>query len=173
MQFPNSYTTITTHNVAKDVYVKHCFIKRHMRILLGLVRTSADATRSRALSSLIFSQDSQSPYTVARVQDLHGAYLLLRMSLDIFDIIINTTNICVFKFLWPLRLRWLLVLGLYMEVNLYFFNVSPFDWLQMREVGGLALTPKIHHTGWMTGISPADRPKSVRNRCVIVRIKLH
>ena len=41
--------------------------------------------------------------------------LLLRMSLDICDVII-TTNISVFKFSWPLRLRWMFVLGFYMEV---------------------------------------------------------
>ena len=35
---------------------------------------------------------------------------------------------------------------------------------------GLALKPQVNHTGWMTVVAPADRPKSVRNSCVIERI---
>ena len=43
-----------------------------------------------------------------------------------------------------------------------YFYLSPwyFDW---------ALKPQVNHTGWMTVVAPADRPKSVRNRCVIER----
>ena len=62
--------------------------------------------------------------------------LLLWMSLDIFDMI-NTTIICAFEFLWPLRLRWLLVFDLYME---FFFNFEMIVLLiarRLREVGKL------------------------------------
>ena len=36
--------------------------------------------------------------------------------------------------------------------------------------GGLALKPQVNQTDWMTVVAPADRPKSVRNICVIERI---
>ena len=32
---------------------------------------------------------------------------------------------------------------------------------------GWALKPQVNHNGWMTVVAPADRPKSVRNSCVI------
>ena len=43
---------------------------------------------------------------------------------------------------------------------------------RLREIGtseGWALKPlsQINHTGWMTAVAPADRPKSVRNSCVV------
>ena len=34
----------------------------------------------------------------------------------------------------------------------------------------MTLKPQVNHTGWMTAVAPADRPKSVRNSCVIGRI---
>ena len=35
---------------------------------------------------------------------------------------------------------------------------------------GWALKLQVNHTGWMTVVAQADRPKSVRNSCVIERI---
>ena len=36
----------------------------------------------------------------------------------------------------------------------------------LRLVGRLARKP-VNHTGWVAVVPPTDRPKSVRNRCVI------
>ena len=41
---------------------------------------------------------------------------------------------------------------------------------QIREGGGWALKTRVNHTGWITVVTPTDRPKSARNRCVIERI---
>ena len=92
------------------------------------------------------------------------------MAFYIFDIIV-TTNIYVFKFLWPLRLKLLLVFGLYMGVYLLIFKCLSF-WLHgdCGKWEGWALKPQVNHTGWMTVVAPADRPKSVRNSCAIERI---
>ena len=74
-------------------------------------------------------------------------------------------------FLWPLRLRWMLVLGLYMGVYLLFFKCLTF-WLHgdCGKCKGRAFKPQVNHTGCMTVVAPADRPKSIRNSCVIERI---
>ena len=68
-------------------------------------------------------------------------------------------------------LRWLLVFGLYMEAYLYIFKCLSF-WLH-SDYGkweGWALKTQVNHTGWMTLVAPAYRPKSVRDSCVIERI---
>ena len=36
-----------------------------------------------------------------------------------------------------------------------------------RLVGKLGTRKRFNHTSWMTVVTPTDRPKSVRNRCVI------
>ena len=38
---------------------------------------------------------------------------------------------------------------------------------QLRKVDVLDLKPLVNYTGLMTVVAPSDRPKSVRNRCVI------
>ena len=37
----------------------------------------------------------------------------------------------------------------------------------LRLVGRLALVNRFNHTSWVTAVTPTDRPKSVRNSCVI------
>ena len=81
-------------------------------------------------------------------------------------IIFITYTVCV-SILWPLRLGWLLVCCLYKEVYLQIFKCVSF-WLYgcCGEWEGLARKP-VNHTSWMAVVTPTDRPKSVRNRCVI------
>ena len=43
-------------------------------------------------------------------------------------------------------------------------NVCPFDYMV---VCGWALVNRFNHTSWVTAVTPTDRPKSVRNSCVI------
>ena len=44
------------------------------------------------------------------------------------------------------------------------FNVCPFDY---TAVAGSGKVGPVTHTSWMTEVTPYDRPKSVRNRCII------
>ena len=37
----------------------------------------------------------------------------------------------------------------------------------LREVGRLGARKQVNHTSWMADVTPADLPKSIRNRCVI------
>ena len=65
------------------------------------------------------------------------------------------------------RLGWLLVCCLYKEVYLHIFKCVSF-WLHgcCGEWEGRVLKP-FNHTSWVAVVIPTDRPKSVRNRCVI------
>ena len=73
----------------------------------------------------------------------------------------------VYWFLWPLRLVWLLVCCLYKEVYLQIFKCVSF-WLHgcCGEWEGGTVN-EVNHTSWMAVVTPTDRPKSVRNRCLI------
>ena len=73
----------------------------------------------------------------------------------------------VYWFLWPLRLVWLLVCCLYKEVYLQIFKCVSF-WLHgcCGEWEGGPVN-QVNHTSWVAVVIPTDRPKSVRNRCLI------
>ena len=73
----------------------------------------------------------------------------------------------VYRFLWPLHLGWLLVCCLYKEVYLQIFKYVSF-WLHgcCGNWKGWARKP-VNHTSWVAVVTQTDRPKSVRNRCVI------
>ena len=73
----------------------------------------------------------------------------------------------VYRFLWPLRLGWLLVCCLYKEVYLQFFNVCPFDYTAVAGSGKVGPVNQVNHASWVAIITSTDRPKSVRNRSVI------
>ena len=45
-----------------------------------------------------------------------------------------------------------------------FSNVCPADY---TAVAGSGKVKSVNHTSWITVVTPSDRPKSVRNRCVI------
>ena len=73
----------------------------------------------------------------------------------------------VYWFLWPLRLVWLLVCCIYEEVYLQVFKCVSF-WLHgccWEWEGGPV--NQVYHTSWVALVTPTDRPKSVRNRCLI------
>ena len=70
--------------------------------------------------------------------------------------------------LWPLRLGWLLVCLLYKEVYLHFFlYVCRFDYTAVAGSGKVGHVNQVNHTSWVALATPTDRPKSVRNRCLI------
>ena len=47
-----------------------------------------------------------------------------------------------------------------------FLNVCPFDYTAVAVSGKGARKP-VNHTSWVAVVTPTDRPKSVRNRCLI------
>ena len=71
-------------------------------------------------------------------------------------------------FLWPLRFSWLLICGLYKEDYFQIFKRVSFGlhnfcgyWEGWEPVN------QFNHTSWVAIVTATDRPKSVRNRCVI------
>ena len=48
-----------------------------------------------------------------------------------------------------------------------FLNVCPFNYTAVTGNGKVGPVKQVNHTSWVAVITPADRPKSVRNRCVI------
>ena len=135
--------------------------------MMGLVQTSSEATGSWSLSPLIVSRDSFSHQTRARFQPGGAQPALFRCRLIYFWYIILLTMLFVYWFLWPLRLVWLLVCCLYKEVYLQIFKCVSF-WLHgccgEWEDGPVN---QVNHTSWVAVVTPTDRPKSVRNRCLI------
>ena len=61
----------------------------------------------------------------------------------------------------------LLVCCLYKEVYLQFFNVCPFDYTAVAGSWKVGPVNQVNHTSWVAVDTPTDRPKSVRNLCVI------
>ena len=73
----------------------------------------------------------------------------------------------VYRFLRPLRLGgcWFVV---YIRRFIYkFFNVCPFDYTAVAWSEKVGPVNQVSHTCWVAVVTPTDRPKSVRNRCVI------
>ena len=73
----------------------------------------------------------------------------------------------VYRFLLPLRLRWLLVCCLYKEVYKQILNVCGFDYTAVAGSGKVGPVNQINHTSWVAIVTPTDRFKSVGNRSVI------
>ena len=48
-----------------------------------------------------------------------------------------------------------------------FLNVCPFDYTAVAGNGKVGPVNQVNHTSWVAVVTPTDRPKSVRNRCVI------
>ena len=48
-----------------------------------------------------------------------------------------------------------------------FLNVCPFDYTAVAGSGKVGSVNQVNHTSWVAVVTPTDRPKSVRNRCVI------
>ena len=73
----------------------------------------------------------------------------------------------VYRFLWPIRLGWLLSV-VYIRRFIYkFLNVCPFDYTAVAGSGNVGPVNQVNHTSWVAVVTPTDRPKSVRNRCKI------
>ena len=133
--------------------------------MTGLVQTSSEATGSWSLFPLIVSRDFFGHHTWARFQPSGAQPALFGCRLIyIFDIYYLLTMPFVYWFLWPLRLVWLLVCCLYMEVYLQIFKCVSF-WLHREWEGGPV--SEVNHTSWLVVVTPTDRPKSVRNCCLI------
>ena len=60
-----------------------------------------------------------------------------------------------------------MVCCLYKEVYLHILNVCPFDYTAVAGRGKVGSVNQVNHTSWEAVVTPTDRPKSVRNRCVI------
>ena len=73
----------------------------------------------------------------------------------------------VYRFLWPLRLGWLLVCDYIRRFIYKFLNVCPFDYTAVAGSGKVGPANQVNHTSQVAIITPTDRPKSVRNRSVI------
>ena len=132
--------------------------------MTGLVQTASEETRLRSSTPLIVSRDSFSPL---------DSLPLGRSITTLADVFIyfwytfyHLISLC--NNLWPLRLSWLLVLGLYKEDNLQSFKCVSF-WLHgfLGKWEGWDPVNRFDHTSWVAFVAPADRPKSVRNRCEI------
>ena len=67
------------------------------------------------------------------------------------------------------RLVWLLVCCLYLLRRFInkFLNACPFDYTAVAGSGKVGPVNQVNHTSWVAVVTPTDRPKSVRNRCVI------
>ena len=48
-----------------------------------------------------------------------------------------------------------------------FFNVCTFDYTAIVGNGKVGPVNQVNHTSWVAVVTPTDRPKSVRNRCVL------
>ena len=45
--------------------------------------------------------------------------------------------------------------------------MCPFDYTAVAESGKVGPVNQVNHTSWVPVVTPTDRPKSIRNRCVI------
>ena len=45
--------------------------------------------------------------------------------------------------------------------------MCPFDYTAVAESGKVGPVNQVNHTSWVAVVTPTDRPKSVRKRCVI------
>ena len=89
------------------------------------------------------------------------------VTIYIFAILYLSSILYVYRFLWPLRVEWLLVCCLYKEAYLQILNVCPFDYMAVAESGKVGPLNQVNHTSWVAVGTPTDRPKLVRNCCVI------
>ena len=56
----------------------------------------------------------------------------------------------------------------YIRMFIYnFFNACPFDYTAAAGSGKVGPVNQVNHTSWVAVVTPTDRPKSVRNHCVI------
>ena len=64
--------------------------------------------------------------------------------------------------------KWTLYFDFYIRRFIYkFLNVCPFDYTAVAGSGKVGPVNQVNHTSWVAVVTPTDRPKSVRNRCLI------
>ena len=68
---------------------------------------------------------------------------------------------------FTLRLEWLLVYVYIRRFMYKFLNVCPFDYTAVAGSGKVGPVNQVNHTSWLAVVTPTDRSKSVRNRCLI------
>ena len=68
----------------------------------------------------------------------------------------------MYRFLWPLRLGWLLVCCLYQEVYLQIFKRVSFNYTADARSGKVGPVDQVNHTSWVAVVTPTDRPKVLR-----------
>ena len=95
----------------------------------------------------------------------------IRMSLYIF-LLYHIYHLCFtcINFYDLFRLGWLLVCCWFIGCWRFiykFLNVRPFDYTAVAGSGKVRTVNQVNHTSWVAVATPTDRPKSVRNRCVI------
>ena len=73
----------------------------------------------------------------------------------------------VYRFSRPLRLGWLLLCCLDKKVYLQISNVCHFDYTAVVRNGKVGPVNQVNHTSWVAVVTSTNRPKSVRNHCVI------
>ena len=89
------------------------------------------------------------------------------VTIYIFAKLYLSSMLYVYRVLLPLRLGgcWFVV---YIRRFIYkFLNVCPFDYTAVAGSGKVGPVNQVNHTSWVAVVTPTDRPKSVRNRCVI------
>ena len=136
--------------------------------MTGIVQTSSEATRSWSSSPLIVSRDSFSHQTWARFQP-GGAKPALFGCHYIFFLLYHIYHLCFtcidFYDLSDWSDCWF---DVYIRRFIYkFLNVCPFDYAAVAGSGKVGSLNQVNHTNWVAVVTPTDRPKSVRNRCLI------
>ena len=128
--------------------------------MTGLVQTPSEETRPRSSSPWLLVDLSSLPD--GRSISYSGGCL----SVFWYTVFI-TLHACVI-IVRPLHFIWLLVLGLCKEDYLQMFKCVSF-WLHgfCGYWEGWDPVHRFKHTSWVAVVAPTDRPKSVRNRCVI------
>ena len=137
--------------------------------MTGLVQTSSEATRSWSSSPLIVSRDSFSHQTWARFQPAEHSLPYSDVTIYIYFLLYYIYHLCFtcidFYYLSAWGGCWFFV---YIRRFIYkFLNVCPFDYTAVPGSGKVGPVNQVNHTSWMAVVTPTDRPKSVRNRCVI------
>ena len=92
----------------------------------------------------------------------------IRMSLYIF-LLLHIYHLCFtcidFYYLSAWGGCWFVV---YIRRFIYkFLNVCPFDYTAVAGSGKVGPVNQVNHISWVAVVTPTDRPKSVRNRCII------
>ena len=85
------------------------------------------------------------------------------VTIYIFAISYLSSMLYVYRFLWPLRLGWLLVWCLYKEVYLQIFKWCPFDYTAVAGSGKVGPVNQVNHTNRIYDVCChlIDRPHSV------------